>query len=60
MTKLHPHQKSGLAWMMKHEQKENQGMNGGILADVSKTISALVICLLYVVCGGGGGGGGSS
>ena len=34
-TKLHPHQKSALAWMAKHENIENHGMVGGILADVS-------------------------
>ena len=34
-TKLHPHQKSGLAWMFDHENKGYQGMYGGILADVS-------------------------
>ena len=34
-AKLHSHQKSGLAWMVDHENKSLQGMNGGILADVS-------------------------
>lgn len=36
-TKLHSHQKSALAWMVRHENKENQGMIGGILADVGFT-----------------------
>ena len=35
LTKLHPHQKSALAWMVNCENKQNRGMNGGILADVS-------------------------
>ena len=34
-TKLHSHQKSALAWMVKQENKENKGMMGGILGDVS-------------------------
>ena len=39
LTKLHPHQKSALAWMVNCENKQNRGMNGGILADVSATLS---------------------
>ena len=32
-TPLFPHQRVALAWMFRHENKENDGMRGGILAD---------------------------
>ncbi len=35
LLRMHPHQKTALAWMVKQELKEMHGMRGGILADVS-------------------------
>ena len=32
-TQLFPHQRVGLAWMVRHENRESGGMRGGILAD---------------------------
>ena len=39
LARLHPHQKTALAWMVKQENKEMHGMKGGILADVSPLTS---------------------
>ena len=47
-TDLFPHQRVALAWMFKHENKESDGMLGGILADdmglgKSLTVVALIM-----------------
>ena len=47
-TPLFPHQRIGLAWMFRHENKETDGMRGGILADdmgLGKTLT--VIALIF-------------
>ena len=47
-TQLFPHQRVGLAWMFQHENKQSEGMLGGILADdmglgKSLTVVALIM-----------------
>jgi len=45
-TPLFPHQRVALAWMFKHENKENDGMRGGILADdmgLGKTLTVIAL-----------------
>ena len=47
-TKMHPHQKTALAWMVKQEEKEMHGMRGGILADdmgLGKTLTVISFIL---------------
>ena len=47
-TPLFPHQRVALAWMFRHENKETDGMRGGILADdmgLGKTLT--VIALIF-------------
>jgi SNF2 family DNA or RNA helicase len=48
VTPLHPHQKAALAWMCNQENKENQGMIGGILGDdmgLGKTLTMIALIL---------------
>lgn len=47
-TRMHPHQKTALGWMVKQELKEMHGMRGGILADdmgLGKTLTVIALIL---------------
>jgi len=47
-TSLFPHQRVALAWMFKHENKETDGMRGGILADdmgLGKTLTVISLIM---------------
>merc|ERR1719370_1894651 len=47
-TSLFPHQQVALAWMCRHENKETDGMRGGILADdmgLGKTLTVISLIL---------------
>jgi len=47
-TPLHEHQRVALAWMVKHENYETNGLRGGILADdmgLGKTLSVIALIL---------------
>ena len=47
-TPLYPHQKAALASMCRHENKQNDGMTGGILADdmgLGKTLTVIALIL---------------
>ena len=47
-TRLFPHQRVALAWMVSHENTETEGMVGGILADdmgLGKTLTVLALIL---------------
>jgi hypothetical protein len=60
LLRMHPHQKTALAWMVKQELKEMHGMRGGILADVSLFFLVLIklsniFCLFFLMAGHGSG-----
>jgi len=47
-TPLHEHQRVALAWMVKHENNQNAGLSGGILADdmgLGKTLSIIALVM---------------
>jgi len=47
-TPIFPHQRVALAWMFRHENKENDGMRGGILADdmgLGKTLTVISLIM---------------
>merc|ERR1719370_150242 len=47
-TSLFPHQQVALAWMCRHENKETDGMRGGILADdmgLGKTLTVISLIM---------------